>query len=91
MIGETELERINYEQLSIICLYICYLIYRICNRVLRMKILGNIFIAVGIYVIVSMIFLSSMDPILIDAILNGGLSLIGALSIFGGVILRRTV
>jgi len=91
LIGETELERINYEQLSIICLYICYLIYRICNRVLRMKILGNIFIAAGIYVIVSMIFLSSMDPILIDAILNGGLSLIGALSIFGGVILRRTV
>ena len=91
MIGETEQERINYEQLSIICLYICYLIYRICNRVLRMKILGNIFIAAGIYVIVSMIFLSSMDPILIDAILNGGLSLIGALSIFGGVILRRTV
>ena len=54
-----------------------------------MKILGNIFIAVGIYLTVSMFYLGVWSMLDIPVIL--GLGFIGIAAIFSGAIMRKVI
>jgi len=54
-----------------------------------MKILGNIFIATGIYLTASMFYLGIWSMLDIPVII--GLGFIGIVAIFSGSILRKTV
>ena len=54
-----------------------------------MKILGNIFIAVGTYLTISTFYLGAWSMLDIPVII--GLGFIGIVAIFSGSILRKTV
>jgi hypothetical protein len=54
-----------------------------------MKILGNIFIAVGVYLFASMFYLGIWSTLDMPTIV--GLGFIGFAAIFSGIILRKTV
>ncbi len=54
-----------------------------------MKILGNIFIAVGIYLTASMFYLGVWSMLDIPIII--GIGFIGGAAIFSGFIMRKTV
>jgi hypothetical protein len=54
-----------------------------------MKILGNIFIAVGVYLTASMFYLSIWSMLDIPVII--GIGFIGIVAILSGAILRRTI